>query len=133
MKDLFQSPELLPSEVRAIVEKYNLLHEQIPDNEICMNMLAELKPLGYTFDYGLDYEPSNLRLIDGLEEYYKSIIEELKAKNLKASRNEDSDYLDEEGNERYGVNIENEAGDVLDYEYFYREGDAVQFINLLNN
>lgn len=71
MKDLFQTPELLPSEVRAIVEKYNLLHEQIPDNEICINMLAELKPLGYTFDYGLDYEPTNLRKV---EELYTSNV-----------------------------------------------------------
>ena len=71
MKDLFQSPELLPNEVRAIVEKYNLLHEQIPDNEICINMLAELKPLGYTFDYGLDYEPTNLRKV---EELYSSNV-----------------------------------------------------------
>ena len=68
-----------------------------------------------------------------LEQYHLDILQELKSKGLKSCRNEDSDYLDENGNKRYGVNIENQSGDVLDYEYFNKENEAIEFINELNN
>jgi hypothetical protein len=60
MKDLFETPEKLPAEVQALIEKYCT-----GDNtyENCRALQNELKPLGFTFDYYLDAEPYNLRKI----------------------------------------------------------------------
>ena len=62
MKDLFETPELIPSEVQAILETFD---------EDCNNtyneldrILNEIQPLGYTFDYYLDAAPYGLRPID---------------------------------------------------------------------
>ena len=55
-QDLFEVWETLPQEVQDILEKYN--GEETYEN--CEKMLQELKPLGYTFEYGLDAVPFNL-------------------------------------------------------------------------
>jgi hypothetical protein len=62
MKDLFETPELIPDEVKAILETFD---------ENCENtyfeldrLLIELEPLGYIFDYYLDAEPYGLRPIE---------------------------------------------------------------------
>jgi len=64
MKDLFETPELIPNEVQAILETFD---------ENCANtyleldrILGEIEPLGYIFDYYLDAEPYGLRPI-GME------------------------------------------------------------------
>lgn len=64
MKDLFETPELIPNEVQLVFESFN---------EDCANtyheldrILAEIEPMGYTFDYYLDAEPYGLRPI-GME------------------------------------------------------------------
>jgi len=64
MKDLFETPELIPNEVQFVLETFN---------EDCDNtyheldrILSEIQPLGYTFDYYLDAEPYGLRPI-GME------------------------------------------------------------------
>ncbi len=64
MKDLFETPELIPDEVQAVLETFN---------EYCDNtylelerLLRNIEPLGYTFDYYLDAEPYGLRPI-GME------------------------------------------------------------------
>jgi hypothetical protein len=62
----------------------------------------------------------------------KKTIAEFKSKKLIATRNEDSDYFFE-GKKRYGINIENECGDVLDYEYLNSEKEAWKVINDLKN
>jgi hypothetical protein len=61
MVDLFDKFEDLPIEVQKILNSFN---------EDCDNtytelerLLIELKPLGYTFNYGLDGEPYELRLL----------------------------------------------------------------------
>lgn len=56
LQDLFEVPETLPKEVQDILEKYC----QADTYEDLNNMLAELKPLGYTFEYYLDAIPFNL-------------------------------------------------------------------------
>jgi hypothetical protein len=61
MKDLFETPELIPNEVQAILETFN---EDADDYQELDRLLAELEPLGYTFDYYLDAEPYGLRPID---------------------------------------------------------------------
>ena len=64
MKDLFETPELIPNEVQEVLETFD---------EDCANTYHELdrilkliEPLGYTFDYYLDAEPYGLRPI-GME------------------------------------------------------------------
>jgi len=61
MIDLFEHPEGIPVEVLHVLSEFN---------EDCGNTYAELrrilrklKPLGYTFDYGLDADPYDLRKI----------------------------------------------------------------------
>ncbi len=61
MKDLFETPELIPNEVQAVLETFD---------ENCANTYHELdrilnliEPMGYTFDYYLDAEPYGLRPI----------------------------------------------------------------------
>ena len=62
MKDLFETPELIPNEVQDVLVTFD---------EDCANTYHELdrilkliEPLGYTFDYYLDAEPYGLRPID---------------------------------------------------------------------
>jgi hypothetical protein len=61
MKDLFEHIDTLPESVRAIVEEYNI---KLYDNctyEICEEFLDKMYALGYTFEYGLDACPYNLK------------------------------------------------------------------------
>ena len=61
MKDLFETPELIPNEVQAVLETFdedsaNTYHE-------LDRILNLIEPMGYTFDYYLDAEPYGLRPI----------------------------------------------------------------------
>lgn len=59
--DLFQNINALPEEIQEILAKYN-------DDEFSYDnfkaLEEELKPFGYTFDWGLSAEPFNLRKIE---------------------------------------------------------------------
>jgi hypothetical protein len=57
-EDLFDNYESLPELVKEVILTFS-------DNSYaeCVRLEAELKQLGYTFDWGLDAEPFNLRLI----------------------------------------------------------------------
>lgn len=59
MKDLFETPELIPSDVMNIILTFN-------ENtyEECERVKNELEELGYTFEYYLDAEPYGLRTIN---------------------------------------------------------------------
>jgi hypothetical protein len=57
--DLFEQYETLPEEVQAIL----LTFEDETYSE-CRRLERELKPYGYTFDWGLDAQPFNLHKID---------------------------------------------------------------------
>jgi hypothetical protein len=64
MKDLFETPDLIPIDVQIVLESFdedtaNTYHE-------LDRLLSELEPLGYTFDYYLDADPYGLRPI-GME------------------------------------------------------------------
>ena len=64
MKDLFETPELIPDEVQAILETFD---ENCDNTYLELDrILGEIEPLGYTFDYYLDAEPYGLRPI-GIE------------------------------------------------------------------
>jgi hypothetical protein len=59
MRDLFETPELIPQDVQAILETFN---EDSPNTYIELARLTnELEEIGYTFDYYLDAEPYGLR------------------------------------------------------------------------
>ena len=61
MRDLFQYPELLPLEVQDLLFEWSdksIDGLDYPELEI---MLEEFEYYGYTFDYGLDAEPYDLR------------------------------------------------------------------------
>ncbi len=59
MKDLFETPELIPSEVQAILETFD---EDKPNTYLELDRLVnELENIGYTFDYYLDSDPYGLR------------------------------------------------------------------------
>jgi len=62
MKDLFETPELIPSEVQAVFETFN----EDSDNSYYEldRILREIEPLGYIFDYYLQAEPFGLRPIN---------------------------------------------------------------------
>ena len=55
MKDLFETPELIPEEVQEILESF----DEDSGNEYFEldRLLAEIEPLGFTFDYYLDADP----------------------------------------------------------------------------
>jgi hypothetical protein len=63
--DLFEDIDSLPENVQAVLAKYSGADETYTNAE---EMLAELEPLGYTFEYGLDALPFNLREIDIFED-----------------------------------------------------------------
>ena len=59
MKDLFETPELIPSEVQAILETFD---EDTSNTYLELDRLVnELENIGYTFDYYLDADPYGLR------------------------------------------------------------------------
>ena len=59
MKDLFETPELIPQDVQAILETFN---EDTPNTYEELNRLTnELEEIGYTFDYYLATGPYGLR------------------------------------------------------------------------
>ncbi len=62
MKDLFETPELIPTEVKAIMDTFN----DYSGNEYLEldRIVNELNEIGYTFDFYLDAEPYGLRPIN---------------------------------------------------------------------
>lgn len=67
--DLFEDYEDQPEEVSVILSNYEL---EDNDYDILEQLLAELEEVGYTFEYGLDAEPYDLRKIGqkGKSEFY---------------------------------------------------------------
>lgn len=62
MKDLFETPELIPSDVQAILESFD---EESPNTYAELDRLVnELESIGYTFDYFINAEPYGLRPIN---------------------------------------------------------------------
>lgn len=62
--DLFEHPELLPSDVAGTLDAMNDELESSDPYEVCGRYLGELGYAGYTFDYGLDGMPYNLRKME---------------------------------------------------------------------
>ncbi|MDA8646111.1 hypothetical protein N9L75_03560 [Porticoccaceae bacterium] len=64
--DLFEEYESQPPDLKVLCDKYLDLLDRGDSclYAICKEFLAAIKPLGYTFEYGLDGEPFNLKKID---------------------------------------------------------------------
>jgi hypothetical protein len=58
MRDLFETPELIPQDVQAILETFN--EDADPYHELD-RVRDGIWELGYTFDYYLDANPYGLR------------------------------------------------------------------------
>ncbi len=58
MKDLFEHYQELPQQVQHIILAFDNDGMTYDD---CKTALAQLEPLGYTFEYGLDAVPYGLR------------------------------------------------------------------------
>jgi hypothetical protein len=65
MKDLFETPELLPENIKAILSRYNDLEiEKGVQYADLIQMGKELANYGYSFDFYLDCVPYNLRKVN---------------------------------------------------------------------
>lgn len=63
-QDLFEKWETLPANVLAIIERMEAERDtQHWDYATCKHYRKELEKLGYTYSFGLDAEPYNLRKI----------------------------------------------------------------------
>jgi hypothetical protein len=62
MKDLFQTPELIPDNVQAILDTFS--EDTGNTYTELARLVNEIEPLKYTFDYYLDAEPYGLRPIN---------------------------------------------------------------------
>jgi hypothetical protein len=56
--DLFEHYNQLPSEVLKVLDKFSEMDNTYLE---CEALLNELKPFGYSFEYGLDAQPFNLK------------------------------------------------------------------------
>jgi hypothetical protein len=61
VEDLFDTPELIPDEVQAVLDTFNEDDDSYHELDRLNN---ELEPLGYVFSYYLDAEPYWLRKIN---------------------------------------------------------------------
>lgn len=59
--DLFETPELIPKEVKAIFERHAVNGEW--DYLTLSTALEDVQSIGYTFEYYLEAEPFNLKPI----------------------------------------------------------------------
>lgn len=57
MTDLFTTPELIPEQVRIILDDF----AESEEYDDLTNLKVQLNAVGYTFDYDLHCEPYNLR------------------------------------------------------------------------
>lgn len=60
--DLFESPELIPVEVQMVLNTFN--EESGNAYRELERINRELQRIGFTFDFGLDADPYDLRPID---------------------------------------------------------------------
>jgi hypothetical protein len=81
-KDLFETLDLIPQEVRNIIEKYE---EAGADYKMCQNLIKELEQVGYTCEFGLDGVPYELKQLSKTDSMLdvEEPIEDLKGRALK--------------------------------------------------
>lgn len=62
--DLFEQIEQLPEPVQNILKEFEQKYEDEGNYTVCNWLIEQLKPLGYTCDYGLDAIPYDLRKLE---------------------------------------------------------------------
>jgi len=63
--DLFENFDAMPQELREICESYSDSLENCENlYAMCKEFLAKVEAIGYTFEYGLDGIPFDLKRID---------------------------------------------------------------------
>jgi hypothetical protein len=72
MKDLFETPELIPDEVQAILDKFC---QENNTYKTCASLVDELATVGYTCGYGLSAEPYGLRKLSQFDDWDNKRIE----------------------------------------------------------
>lgn len=55
--DLFADPDSIPKNIQDILDTFNQDADRYSE---CQRILNKIKPLGYSFEYGLDGEPYEL-------------------------------------------------------------------------
>ena len=63
--DLLENYFLMPENLQLICDKYSNIFacEKTDPFQICRSFLVEVEAIGYTFDYGLDHMPFDLRAV----------------------------------------------------------------------
>lgn len=60
--DLFETPEKIPFDIQKILDRMNKRIEELEDTyKVLADALTECEKRGYTFEYGLDAVPFNLK------------------------------------------------------------------------
>jgi|TARA_Y100000389_G_scaffold204481_1_gene257298 hypothetical protein len=60
MKDLFETPDLIPENIKSVI---NTFDEDVDSYVELRRLVNEVEELGYTFDFYLNAEPYGLRPI----------------------------------------------------------------------
>lgn len=80
MKDLFETPQNMPAELRAIFQRYAMRLINGANYDTLEAMHTETLSVGFTFDYYLNAEPYGLRPIgtplNALEGFEKELTNE---------------------------------------------------------
>ncbi len=73
--DLFENDHQLPKELQAVLDKWQQKEANVGlDYKDCKAFQEECEAVGYTFDYQLDAQPFNLRLISSEKQQLSNVI-----------------------------------------------------------
>ncbi|WP_454060754.1 JAB domain-containing protein [Elizabethkingia ursingii] len=86
ISDVVDGFENVPRELEEVMEKWQQKIENGLDYNDCANLQKECEALGYTFDYGLDSEPFNLRSIDIKEHNINNQKQQISMENSQKSQ-----------------------------------------------
>jgi predicted ABC-type ATPase len=126
--DLFDDYEDQPAEVQAILAKYEL---EDNDYNTLKDLQAELEGIGYTFEFGLDAEPFDLREIGqkGKSEFYAKGGEIKSPYIVTFGFQEDGEYAIKKSKPIFAEN-ENAAAIMLKDQFEAYEGLSCDIINV---
>ncbi|MDV3950568.1 hypothetical protein CMT75_18800 [Elizabethkingia anophelis] len=86
ISDVVDGFENVPKELEEVMGKWQQKIENGLDYNDCVNFQKECEALGYTFDYGLDSEPFNLRSIDIKEHNINNQKQQISMENSQKSQ-----------------------------------------------
>lgn len=59
--DMFEEPDLWPDELKAVIDQYDLDSSDVDPYIVCRELLVAVEDVGFTFHYGLDGTPFQLK------------------------------------------------------------------------